>query len=426
LFLLSVGLLCHAEKTVKLWKVGHRRENYLIEEEEEINPASFQGTLFTAPSPAKRYARVKSAKDLKLPMIGRSGNSDGALDVGKQQVYSHCRASYANAHVYNINSVSIHQDGQSFLSADDLRVNIWNLEDSSRCFNLVDLKPESMEELSEVVTCAAYHPTDSSLLCYATSRGAACVIDTRMRSLVDKNTVLKIEASGARSFGPRDDRSVVLHCDSLHDSQDARAQQNSPASQLSRLAAASSAVASASSTAPLSVEKSTSFFSEMITSVSDVKVSQDGRYLFTRDFMTIKMWDLVAPQRRKAEPVLSIDIHEYLQPKLTHLYENDAIFDRFGMALSPDGQKVLTGSYGNQFHVFDTRSGARMHHCDVSAAVVRKERGGGSGASPSARGKTGPPTKDMDLDKKVLSCAWGPDGTTVSVAGHAGLYLYKA
>lgn len=404
---------------MKLWKVGHRRENYLIEEEEEINPASFQGTLFSAPSSGKRYARVKSAKDLKLPLIGRSGNSDGAMDASKQQVYSHCRASYANAHVYNIHSVSIHQDSQSFLSADDLRVNIWDVENSSRCFNIVDIKPDSMEELSEVVTCATYHPTDSSLLAYATSRGTACVIDTRMRSLIDRNAVLRIEASGPRSFSARDDRSLVLQADPQHDSPVGKAQASSPASQLGRLAQASSALPSP---AAVPVDKSTSFFSEMITSVSDIKIAGGGRYLLTRDFMAIKVWDLHAPMRRKCEPILSINVHEYLEPKLTTLYENDAIFDRFGMAVSPDGGRVLTGSYGNQFHVFDTKSGARLQHCDVGAAVVRRDKD----RSGSPQRSRSPPTKDIDISKKVLSCAWGPDGSTVSVAGHAGLYLYKA
>lgn len=412
---------------MKLWKVGHRRENYLIEEEEEINPASFQGTLFSAPSPAKRYARVKSTKDLCLPLIGRSGNSDGALDPSKQQVYSHCRATYANAHIYNINAVSIHQDSQSFLSADDLCVNLWNVEDSSRCFNLVDIKPVVMEELNEVITCATFHSADSSLLSFGTSRGKAVVVDTRMRSIVDRGTVMSIEANRPTNFGPRDDRSTVMCGDPKHNCANAKASQLSPASQLNRLAAMSSDIgATPVHTLSPDNKNNTSFFHEMITSLSDIKVTEDGRYLLTRDFLTIKVWDLAAPQRRKSEPVVNITIHEHIKPHLTTLYENDAIFDRFGMAVSPDGSRVMTGSYGNQFSVFDTRNGTRLHHCDVGAAVVHK---GGS----STRNPNGSPTsvsktreKDLDLDKKVLSCAWGPDGSTVSVAGHAGLYLYKA
>lgn len=35
-----------------------------------------------------------------------------------------------------------------------------------------------------------------------------------------------------------------------------------------------------------------SFFSEIISSVSDVKFSHSGRYLLTRDYLTAKVWDI--------------------------------------------------------------------------------------------------------------------------------------
>ncbi|MGH0180250.1 UNVERIFIED_CONTAM: hypothetical protein FKN15_003738 [Acipenser sinensis] len=35
-----------------------------------------------------------------------------------------------------------------------------------------------------------------------------------------------------------------------------------------------------------------SFFSEIISSISDVKFSHSGRYLLTRDYLTVNVWDL--------------------------------------------------------------------------------------------------------------------------------------
>lgn len=35
-----------------------------------------------------------------------------------------------------------------------------------------------------------------------------------------------------------------------------------------------------------------SFFSEIISSISDVKFSHNGRFLMTRDYLTVKVWDL--------------------------------------------------------------------------------------------------------------------------------------
>lgn len=35
-----------------------------------------------------------------------------------------------------------------------------------------------------------------------------------------------------------------------------------------------------------------SFFSEIISSISDVKFSHSGRYMMTRDYLSVKIWDL--------------------------------------------------------------------------------------------------------------------------------------
>ena len=61
-----------------------------------------------------------------------------------------CKRVFANAHTYHINSISVNSDQATFLSADDLRVNLWNLEITEQSFNIVDIKPANMEDLTEV------------------------------------------------------------------------------------------------------------------------------------------------------------------------------------------------------------------------------------------------------------------------------------
>ncbi|KAJ7828817.1 hypothetical protein B0H14DRAFT_3466058 [Mycena olivaceomarginata] len=34
---------------------------------------------------------------------------------------------YANAHTYRIHSISVNSDQETYISADDLRINLWNL-----------------------------------------------------------------------------------------------------------------------------------------------------------------------------------------------------------------------------------------------------------------------------------------------------------
>lgn len=39
------------------------------------------------------------------------------------------------AHAYHINSISTNSDGETYLSADDLRINLWNLDISDQSFS---------------------------------------------------------------------------------------------------------------------------------------------------------------------------------------------------------------------------------------------------------------------------------------------------
>ena len=57
---------------------------------------------------------------------------------------------YANAHTYHVNSIALSSDQETFITADDLRINLWNLEHEDQAFNVVDMKPPNMEELTEV------------------------------------------------------------------------------------------------------------------------------------------------------------------------------------------------------------------------------------------------------------------------------------
>ena len=41
----------------------------------------------------------------------------------------------------------MYSDGETFVSADDVRISLWHLEVSSQCFNIVDMRPADMEDL---------------------------------------------------------------------------------------------------------------------------------------------------------------------------------------------------------------------------------------------------------------------------------------
>ncbi|KAH9664843.1 serine/threonine protein phosphatase 2A 55 kDa regulatory subunit B beta isoform [Citrus sinensis] len=263
LFLLSTN-----DKTIKFWKVQEKKVKKIAD-------------MNVDPSKAVGNGNVASSSNNVSPKPYLANGGSPSKEV------------YAHAHDYHINSISNNSDGETFISADDLRINLWNLEISNQSFNIVDVKPANMEDLTEVITSAEFHPTHCNMLAYSSSKGSIRLIDLRQSALCDSHAILfeEQEAPGSRSF-----------------------------------------------------------FTEIIASISDIKFAKDGRHILSRDYMTLKLWDI----NMDSGPVATFQVHEYLRPKLCDLYENDSIFDKFECCLSGDGLRVATGSYRS-------RNGCRIH-----------------------------------------------------------------
>ena len=145
-------LLTTNDKTVKLWKVV---------EKQSVVDRSLLGSMSRAcipiiwcAVPLSLQPSRQSASSIKGPKRMES-HVDCRSDVPlSPQPDSHdvhrVKKVFANAHTYHINSISPNSDGETFLSADDLRINVWNLGVSNQSFNILDIKPANMEELTEV------------------------------------------------------------------------------------------------------------------------------------------------------------------------------------------------------------------------------------------------------------------------------------
>lgn len=51
----------------------------------------------------------------------------------------------------------------------------------------MDIKPANMEELTEVITAAEFHPNQCNLLMYSSSKGTVKLADMRESALCDQN-----------------------------------------------------------------------------------------------------------------------------------------------------------------------------------------------------------------------------------------------
>jgi hypothetical protein len=105
---------------------------------------------------------------------------------------SRSKRTYSNAHTYHINSISVNSDQETFLSADDLRINLWNLEVTNQSFNIVDIKPTNMEDLTEVCWGAA------AGVCWGAGAGRANTAGGAVASQMDREST----APGAQRTNP--------------------------------------------------------------------------------------------------------------------------------------------------------------------------------------------------------------------------------
>ncbi|XP_011012178.1 PREDICTED: serine/threonine protein phosphatase 2A 55 kDa regulatory subunit B beta isoform-like [Populus euphratica] len=382
LFLLSTN-----DKTIKYWKVQEKKVKKISEMNVDPSKAVGNGGVASSSNSSigKQYLANGGDKSHNLPSNDLSILPGGfpslrlpVVTSNETSLMARCRRVYAHAHDYHINSISNNSDGETFISADDLRINLWNLEISNQSFNIVDVKPANMEDLTEVITSAEFHPSHCNMLAYSSSKGSIRLIDMRQSALCDSHAKLfeEPEAPGSRSF-----------------------------------------------------------FTEIIASISDIKFARDGRHILSRDYMTLKLWDI----NMDSGPVATFQVHEYLRPKLCDLYENDSIFDKFECCLSGDGLRVATGSYSNLFRVFGCALGStEASTLEASKNPMRRQVQTPSRPSRSLssitrvvrRGAEGPGVdangNSFDFTTKLHHLAWHPTENSIACAAANSLYMYYA
>lgn len=345
-------LLSTNDKTVKLWKVYEKKVSSLTN-------FNLDGRNSVAGLTAKP-PQTKLSQPLRLPKV----TSTEVLLAAR------CKRVYSNAHTYHINSISVNSDQETFLSADDLRVNLWHMGVSEQSFNIVDIKPANMEDLTEVITSAEFHPHQCNVFAYSSSKGCIRLADMRNAALCDRHS---------KAFEE------------------------------------------------LESQANKSFFSEIIASISDITFSKDGRYILSRDYMTLKLWDL----NRENAPVATYNVHEQLRARLCDLYENDSIFDKFDCCVNGRGDAIATGSYNNLFRVFGTWNNHdltlessrdpmrnRLQTKQVNRFAIRKNGPGKSRVNEAELG--------TDYNSKLLHLAWHPEANVIAAAASNSLYMYCA
>jgi len=234
------------------------------------------------------------------------------------------RRLYANGHKFHINSLDLNSDCETFLSGDDLRVNIWNIERQDNSWTVVDLKPEKLEQLDECITHCKFHPAQCNLLGYTTGKGLCYLADLRTNAKVEK---------AAKIFGQTQNDEWLTECKG-------------------------------------------GYFSDILRQFSYLEFSlARPNIVVTRDFGQVHIWD----QRYEQKPITEINTDPTNQlSQVVKWYENDSIFHIFKMAANPFGPEILTGSVNGNFMVANWETGK----VDWLRSDLLSERLGRSASEP--------------------------------------------
>ncbi|KAG5470981.1 hypothetical protein CUR178_02288 [Leishmania enriettii] len=191
----------------------------------------------------------------------------------------------------SIQALSVSADGETFMSVEDLQVFWWSFEatDTTKATCIADLRPPSgaLDEVEELVTASSFHPTHSSLFLLTRSSG-------------------------------------ILNIGDLRD----------PPSRESRKYAISSQLTTQQN--PFSCQA----YDEILCSISGASFLGPD-HVVTRDYLSLKLWDL----RKPDQPCAMMPVMDYVSKYLDSLYENDSIFDRFPVAVDDISGTVVTGLY---------------------------------------------------------------------------------
>ena len=138
---------------------------------------------------------------------------------------------FPDFHKNSINSISLSTDGERFLTSDDFKILLWDLENTKISYSLKNID-SNLTELKEIITKTEFSPKNDFSFIYGTSKGDLFLNDLRQ----------KMDLKNSKKF---------------------------------------------------SEEKSDlSYFSKISKFCSDLKFGKNGDKVFMRDFLGVKIWDL--------------------------------------------------------------------------------------------------------------------------------------
>ena len=333
-----MDIIC-IDKTIKLWKV-------------------FEKSMYRqsgGKSFSKKYYEYKSefddingvSSDVKLPNLPNIERDDIITAAISRRVYS-------NGHKFHIHSLEVNCDCETFISCDDLRINLWNFDSPSNNFVLCDLKPDSIENLTKTITSVSLNPIHCNIMSYATSMNKIYLCDMRTNCQIYNNSLLlnnnNINNPNFNYNDYLDDDEYISDNDILNiDNDDDLLNHNSQIYSYNQ---------------PILKRD---FYSDIGSLIRSIKFSNNGMNIIVRDYFNSYIWDI----RNNSKPISIIPIQPYFKENMKNLYETDFLFDKFKICGSNNNDAICTGTYNNSFIIANYINN-RIEKCVLSSKSVNK------------------------------------------------------
>jgi len=251
---------------------------------------------------------------------------------------------------------------QNFISSDEFKIYLWDLNVPGEVFNVVDIDPSMELDNPEKITKSVVCDFNPHLFAYGTNKGNIRFCDLRTSS--DHLTFSK------NFFDENSNLNKTI-------------------------------------------------FANALLGVHDINMSLSNSYaIATRHYLSVNLWDI----RKQNEPSTKFLVYEPVINKLSYLYQNNYLNDKFSLSTDKDGKYILTGGYNNMFHVLDIdqRLNTQIVIDDtneklMNTNVIRKINSKGS----CFYKKDDPTVNNINFDKKILHQSYSP------VDNHALLIVYN-
>mmetsp|Transcript_4685 Transcript_4685/g.6934 ORF Transcript_4685/g.6934 Transcript_4685/m.6934 type:complete len:585 (+) Transcript_4685:278-2032(+) len=165
----SKFILCTNEKCIKMWKISEQSKPKFVQPKNIINGVSTKKTI----------------DDIEMP----------SYEMYAKEIINTEKRTYKSVHEFQIHSLSLCADQEMFVSADDLRINLWHLSCPNKTHTIVDLAPEDMKDLDVIITNTTFHPYQCSIFAYATTVGSVHLCDLREGSTARDGLIMKSQSN---------------------------------------------------------------------------------------------------------------------------------------------------------------------------------------------------------------------------------------